>query len=95
MNNYGELNTEPEKRIQFAFKGKHQHILKKNMPNMAFPGQHIDIENPHWSRDHLIVSGTLKPAFNLDVESMDKIRSVINNVRRAQVKKKNCLKKYR
>ena len=59
-----------------------------NMPNMAFPGQHIDIEIPHESRDHVIVSGTSKILFNLDIESKDKTCSVVNSMERALVKKK-------
>ena len=60
MNSYGELNPEAEKRIQFAFKGKREHMIKVNKPNMAFPGQHIDIEITRGSRDHGNVPGTLK-----------------------------------
>ena len=55
---------------------------------MAYPGQHIDIEIPHGSRDHAIVSDTVKIAFNLEIESTDKARSAANNVGRALVKKK-------
>ena len=44
MNNYGELNHEAEKRMQLAFKGKREHMIKVHKPNMAFPGQHIDTE---------------------------------------------------
>ena len=90
MNKYGELNPEAEKRIQFAFKGKHEHILKVNMHNMAFPGRHIVIEIPHGSSDHVIVPGTVKISFNLDIESKDKTRSVVNNVGRALVKRCLC-----
>ena len=38
------------------------------MPNIAYPNQHIDIEIPHGSRDHVIVSDTVKITFNLDFE---------------------------
>ena len=58
------------------------------MPNMAFPGQHINIEILHGSRDHVIVPDTVKITLNLDIESTDKARSVANNVGRALVKKK-------
>ena len=58
------------------------------MPNIAYPNQHIDIEIPHGSRDHVIVPDTVKITFNLDVESIDKTRSIVNNVGRALMKKK-------
>ena len=77
-----------EHRTQFAFKGQRKHIAKVNMPNIAYPNQHTDIEIPHGSRDHVIVPDTLKITFNLDIESRDKVRSIVNNVGRALVKKK-------
>ena len=58
------------------------------MPNMAYPNQHIDIEIPHGSRDHVVVPDTLKITFNLDIELTDKTRSIANNVGRALLKKK-------
>ena len=73
--------------IHFVFKSKREHILKVNMPNITFPGQHIDIENPHAPRDHVIVPGTAKILFNLDIESKDKTRIAVNNMGRALVKK--------
>ena len=58
------------------------------MPNIAYPNQHINIKIPHGSRDHVIVSDTVKITFNLDTESTGKTRSIVNNVGRALVKKK-------
>ena len=58
------------------------------MPNIACPSQHIDIEIPHGSRDHVIIPDTVKSTFNLDITSTDKARSVVNNVGTALAKKK-------
>ena len=88
MSVYGELDPMIEHRTQFAFKGKREHIVKVNMPNIAYPNQHIDIEIPHGSRDHEIIPDTIKITFNLDIKSTDKAHSVVNNVGRALVKKK-------
>ena len=88
MSIYGEFDPMIERRTQFAFKGKREHIPKVNMPNIEYPSQHIDIEIPHGSRDHVIIPDTVKITFNLDIESTDKARSVVNNVGRALVKKK-------
>ena len=88
MSVYGELDPMIEHRTQFAFKGKREHIAKVNMPNIAYPNQHIDIEIPHGSRDHVIIPDTVKITFNLDITSTDKAHSVVNNVGRALVKKK-------
>ena len=66
MSVYGQLAPMIQQRTLFVF----------NMPNIAYPNQHIDIEIPHDSRDHVIITST------------DKAHSVVNNVGRALVKKK-------
>ena len=67
-------------------------MVKVNIPYMAYTNQHIDIEVPHGSRDHVIIRDTVKITFNLDIESTDKTHSVVNNVGRALVKKRcSCL----
>ena len=70
----GELNPMVEHRTQFAFKGQREHIVQVNIPNIAYPSQHIDIEIPHGSRDHVLIPSTVKITFNLDIESTDKAR---------------------
>ena len=87
MSAYGKLDLIVEHRTQFAFKGKREHIVKVNMPNIAYPNQHIDIEIPYGSRDHIIVPDTVKITFKLDIESTGKARSVVNIVGRTLVKK--------
>ena len=92
MSIHGELDPMVEHRIQFAFKGKREHIYQVNMPNIAHLNQHIDNEIPHGSRDHVIIPDTVKITFNLDIELRDKARSVVNNVGRALIKKRcSCL----
>ena len=88
MSIYRELDPMIKHRTPFVFKGKRDHIAKVNIPNIAYPSQHIDIEIPHGSNNHVIVPDTVKITFNLDIESPDKARSVVNNVGRALVKKK-------
>ena len=88
MSVYGELDPMVEHRIQFAFKGKRKHIEKANMKDIAYPNEHIDIEIPRGSKDHIIVSDTVKITFDLDIESTDKARNVVNDVGRTLVKKK-------
>ena len=75
-----------EHRTQFAFKGRREHITKVNIPNIAYPSQHIDIDTPHGSVDHAIIPDAFKIMFNHDIDSTDKARSVVNNVGRALVK---------
>ena len=89
MSIYGELDPMVEHRKQFSFKGKREYISKVNIPNIPYPGQHIDIGIPHGSGDHVIVSDTVKITFNLDIESTDKARCVVNNVGKALVKKRS------
>ena len=57
------------------------------MPNIIYPSQHIDIEILYGLRDHVILSDINKIMFNLENESTDKTRSVVNNVGRTLVKK--------
>ena len=58
---------------------------------MAYPTQHINMEIPHDSRDHVILPDTIKITFNLEFESSDKEDSVVNNVDRALVKNKELI----
>ena len=88
MSIYGKLDPMAEHRTQFAFKGKREHIAKANTRNIAYLSQHIDIEIPHGSRDHPIQPDTIKIKFNLEIESTDKTRSVVN-VGRALIKKRS------
>ena len=88
MSVYGELDSMAEHRTQFASKGKREHLAKVNIRNIAYPNEHIDIEIPHGSRNHVIVPDTVKITFNPDIESTDKTRRIANNVGRAMVKKK-------
>ena len=68
MSIYGELDPMVEHRTQFAFKGERKHIVKANMPNIAYPNQHNDIEIPYGSRDHVIlpVSSKLRLTLTLN-----------------------------
>ena len=87
MSIYGELNPIAEHSIPEAFDGTREYMVKSNAPNMAYPRQHIKIEIPKGSRDH--VPDTLKLTFNLEIESTDKTRCIVNNVGRALVKKRS------
>ena len=91
MSFYGELDPMVEHRTQLAFKGNREHIDTTNIPNIAYPGPHIDIAIPKSLRDHVIVPDTIKVTFNLEIESTDKTRSVMSSVGRALVKKKELI----
>ena len=88
MNVDEKLDPVVEHWTQFAFKGKREHIPKVKVPNIAYSNQHIDIEIPHGSRDHVIIPDTIKITFNFDIESTGKTRSIVNNVGEVFVKKK-------
>ena len=87
MNIYRELDPIAESRTQFAFKSKREHIAKVNLPNLTYTNQHIDIEIPLGSRDHVIVSDTVKITLKVLTLSQQ-TRSIFKNVGRALVKKK-------
>ena len=80
MSVYGELDPIVEHRTQFTFKSNRKHIEEANTKDIAYWSQHIDIEIPLCSKDHVIVPDTVK--------STDKASGVVNNVGRALVKKK-------
>ena len=82
MNIYGELDPMSEQRTQFVFKGKRELVVEVNIPNLTYPNQHIDIEMPHGSRGHAIVPGAVKITFNLDIESIYKRLSIVNDIGR-------------
>ena len=58
MSVYGEIDPMVELRTQFAFKSKREYISKVNIPTIAYPSEHIDIEIPHGSRGHVTVPDT-------------------------------------
>ena len=43
MSVYGELDPKTKHRKQYAFKSERKHVVKVNIPNIAYLGQHIDI----------------------------------------------------
>ena len=87
MSTYGELDPIVKNRIEFGFTAKSEYISSANMPTIAYPDQHINITLRYGSADNVIVPDTVKIKFNLDTESTDKTRSIVNNVSRALVKK--------
>ena len=87
MNIYRELDPIAERRTQFAFKRKREHIAKVNIPNLTYTNQHIDIEIPLGSRGHVIVSDTVKITLKVLTLSQQ-TWSIFKNVGRALVKKK-------
>ena len=78
----------PRYRTQFDFKDKRQLKTKINIPNIAYPNQHNNIEIPHGSRDDVIVPDNVKTTFNPDTEYTERTRSVTKNLGRALLKKR-------
>ena len=88
MSTFAEHNPHVENRIQYAFKGKREHVVTLNTPNIAYPGQTLKIEIPKGSSDTVIVRNTLHLTFNLELESKDKNCGVVQNVGREIITKK-------
>ena len=63
-------------------------VDKVDIPKIAYPNQHTDIEIPYGSIDDVVVPDTVKITFNLDIESTDKTHTIVKNVGRALVKRK-------
>ena len=90
---YGELNMDPESnRIQWAFKGLREHVVIMNSPPNAYPDQEIFIEIPRGSESDVMIPQIPQVTFDLNVESSkDKTRTVVNNVSRSLIVKKELL----
>ena len=86
MSIYRELDPLAEHRTQRALRDNTEYKTQVNIPNLAYPNQHVDIKRLSGSIEHFIVPDTIKITFNLDIESTDKTRSIVNNVGRALVK---------
>ena len=56
----GQLDPMPERRTQFAFKNKTEHVTKANIPNLAYANKNIDIEMPQGSKDYVVVEQAIK-----------------------------------
>ena len=82
---YGELDMKGERRIQWAFKGKRAHMVMTNTPATGHPNTTISIEIPRGAPEHVIVPGSLRVTFDLNLTSAKKGRSIVNNVGRALV----------
>ena len=76
-------------RVQWAFKGLREHVVKMNSPPNAYPDQEIYIEIPRGSEGDVIIPQIPNVSFNLDIESSkDKARTAVNNVSRSLIVKK-------
>ena len=88
MSIFSELDPMQEQRTQLDYKCKQKNIFNVNIPDLALPNQHTDIEIPHSLIDLVTVPDTIKITFNLDFESTGKTCSIVHNVVRALLKKK-------
>ena len=55
---------------------------------MIYPNLHNDVAIPHSSRGLVIVPGSVKITFNINIVSTETTLSIVKNVGRALVKKK-------
>ena len=58
-----------------------------NIPNLAYSNQYINAEIPYGSKYHVFDQDIVQIIFDLDIESIDKAISIVNNVGRALMKK--------
>ena len=86
---YGELNPERVNRLQWANKGKREHVVVSNTPNMAYPGQQFDVKISRLSADASIVPKSPHITFKLEVTTKDKNHGLVPNVGRCIVEKKS------
>ena len=86
---YAEHTIQPENRIELGYKGKREHIVTPNIPNIAYPTQTIMVEIPRGSSDTTMIRDTQQLTFNIELtSSKDKTRTVVQNVGRNILAKK-------
>ena len=86
---YAEHTIQPENRIELGYKGKREHIVTPNVPNIAYPTQTIMVEIPRGSSDTTMIRDTQQLTFNIELSSSkDKTRTVVQNVGRNILAKK-------
>ena len=86
---YGELDPERVNRLQWANKAKREHVVVRNTPNIAYPGQQFDVQISRLSADASIVPNSPQITFDLDITSKDKNQGLVNNIGRCIVEKKS------
>ena len=86
---YGELDPERVNRLQWARKSKREHVVVRNTPNIAYPGQQFDVQISRLSADASIVPNSPEITFNLEATSKDKNQGLVNNIGRCIVEKKS------
>ena len=85
---YAEHDPHTEDRIQYAFKGKREHVVTLNTPDIASSGQTFKVEIPKGSKDSVMVKKTQMLTFDLELESKDKSPGIVNNIGRSIITKK-------
>ena len=69
---YGELDPDRVNCLQWASKSKREHVVVRNTPNIAYPGQQFDVQISRLSADASIVPNSPEITFNLEATSKDK-----------------------
>ena len=63
---YRELDPERVNRLQWANKAKREHVVVRNTPNIAYPGQQFDVQISRLSADASKVPNSPQITFDLD-----------------------------
>ena len=84
---YGEkLNPYRKYREPLGIKGVKQSVVTTHNPSVVDQGDRLTVRFPNLGRDDVIVPGTVKLAFEIELESEDPNRTVVQNLGRAIVK---------
>ena len=85
---YGrKLNPHRRLREPLGVKGVRQSVVVTNNPSKIDQNQQLLVRFPNLGANDVIVPGTVRLAFSLDLESTDDNRTVVKNLGRAIVKK--------
>jgi hypothetical protein len=88
MSTYGEkLNPYRALRKPLGVKGKRQSIVVTHNPSSIDEKQLLTVRFPNLGENDVIVPGTARLAFSIELESTDKNRTIVTNLGRCIVKK--------
>ena len=82
-----KLNPYRSLQEPLGVKGVRQYVVITHYPSTIGPGQQLSIRFPSLGRHNVIVSGTLRLAFTITLNSDDSNRTLVQNIGRTIVKK--------
>ena len=82
-----KLNPQRSYRKGFALKGLRQYIIKTNNPSTIGPAELLTVRFPDLKENQVIIPGTTKLTFNINLAGTDVNRTLVGNLGRNIIRK--------